>query len=332
MGALTAARGFAGAVGAIRGAADRELRRVDEILGPALEGVLEGASDPCPRCWDNLGQAYAAAAQRRAQALAGPWWDRAARAWRRALAEEPDQAELRAKLGGALSRRSRHPAALAVYRAGLRRSPGWSGGRLLTAAALLDMHRPVDAIAEVETVAPALGHRTAWSLLGKAYRSAGRSLDAVEAYRKALRRGPEEPGDLLGLHHASWQAGQGGRVDLLERAVRRGPRQPDGWFALAQARQASGDRAGAERARARYTQLAEALQERLDRQEAATRIDMTAAQALAAIASGRPEGASRILRRAEGSSGLLPLARVALGQPTEPDVEATVRRCVDANP
>ena len=331
-GALKAARGFSGGIGALRGPADLELRRVEEVLGPALELTLDGPNNGCSGCWSKLGEAYAAAAQRRVPALASSWWDRAAEAFRRAVAEDPGNPQLRMALGRALSQRSRHPAALAVYRAGLAQVPGWTHGRLLIAAALLDMHRPSEAIAELEAVAPALGDRAGWSLLGTAYRSVGRSKDALAAYGRALRRGPEQVGDLLGLHHASWQAGEGGRIDLVERAAEREPGHAGAWFALAQARQASGDRAGARRAHDRYAKLSEAVQARLDREEAGVRVSMTASEALAEIAGGRRAAASRILQGSDGLDGLLPLARVALGEPTSADLEATVRRCVDANP
>jgi len=193
------------------------------------------------------------------------------------------------------------------------------------------MHRPAEAIPELEAVANAVDGGGGWSLLGRAYRSARRSKQAVTAYEEALRRGSSKVGDLLGLHHASWQAGQGGRIDLIERALGLEPDHSGGWFALAQARQAAGDRGGADRARLRYASLARTVQARLSREEQESRLSMVAADALASIATGDRDAATRRLAAAKGSEGLIPLARIALGSPASTDLEATVAQCVHAN-
>jgi len=336
--ALAEARELAARPGGLRCPQDLDLRDQYGIVASALERATRRHAPDCVSCWRVIADLHGTRAATRRGKAAQTLWGRAEEALGRALRLAPGAWRARMALGRVLGAQGRHGAAAEVYRAGRRIEPDRREWGSLLGAALLQAHRPAEALPLLEEAArhdvPSV-----WYLVGRARHALGRP-DAIEAFERAVAAAGDRAtaADLTALGQEYLAAGDATRARaLLERAVALDPQDRTSHYALASALRVLGDADRAAEVLARFESMLDAFQKRLAEDEEARHVEAATAEALRLLSEGDPAAARARLAPWKDAAGkpmlLLALAGVAASRKkgAAPSLREVVAAVVAAN-
>ena len=174
-------------------------------------------------------------------------FEAARRAFKRAAALAPNDAQLAGNYANLLNELGEAEPALALYARALAAAPGLKEIRYNRALLLQKLGRLEEALADLDSIlAAGAADAKVHSARGSLLRLLGRHEDAADAYDAALRAEPRRVTALHGRARVAMERGEAGASAYYQRALREKPDDLELVLGLAEALEAEGDRRGLE--------------------------------------------------------------------------------------